>query len=123
MSDHIEPPRFFEKSNMTGKEWAYRRLGGGAFEITKRGARCEICSLKFGKDIFKSVRVRYQTFIDKQGKQRQEFSWLSTKCICLTCIVYKSGHTSINPAPWYAERVKIFDNPQSIPDDIHLRIS
>lgn len=123
MADHIEPKRFFEKSNQSGKSWSYKHLGGGKFQITKVGAKCEVCTQKFGGDKFKSVRVQYASFLDKQGKKKEEFEWINVRCECAVFIIYKSGHTSITPSPWYAERMKIFDDIGKLPSDIHLRVN
>ena len=114
---------FFATSNTTDRSWTRRDLGEGVYQITKVGAKCEYCSKKLGLPVYRSVRVEYQQFVDKNGKERNEFSWINSKCSeCLTFILYKNGHVVINTTDEYAKEIRLYDDLKKYPSRIKLTI-
>jgi len=113
---------FFSKSNESGKDWTRRELDENRFQLTKVGRKCDVCSKKEERDIFKSIRVQYCKFKTKTGDEKIEFEWLNTKCHCVTVIIYKNGHVVFNPASWYSKAVRIFDDLKNIPSSIEVYI-
>lgn len=117
-------PTFFTKSNTNNKEWEVKYLDkeGSKFTITKVGAKCDICSEKLSKPIYKSVRVQYAKFKDNiNGEERTEFEWISTKCPHLSSVIYKNGKVLFRPTGGYTESLRQFDDLNNIPSDLELR--
>jgi hypothetical protein len=115
-------PTFFTKSNTTDKEWAVKILDkdGRKFTITKVGAKCDICSERMKQPVYKSVRVLYEKFKDKDGSERTEFSWINSRCFCCHVVVYKNGKVIFRPAEWYSGSLRVFDDLKNIPSDFEL---
>ena len=114
----MEP--FFESSNSNAKDWLREKLPDGKYRITKPGIRCEPCSTKAGKPVYRSVRVQYAKFTNKLGVTKEEIEWINSHCNCWTCLIYKNGRVVLLPSKDYSRNQRLFDDLKEIPSSIEV---